>query len=478
MRWLRNSIFAICVVLVAAACGPQPKPFPEGNGDLRSSQDTLRFDTLFSTISSTTAWLKIYNAGREALTIDSVFLSSGGSSGFRASVDALPLSECKGLRILSGDSLFVFVELTAPMQHQVEPQSIVDELCFISRQETMKVVLEACAWDALFWRGKTVTSDTTLTASSPYVIYDSLVVLPGATLRLMPGTTLYFHDGAALMVYGTLLSEGSLDSPVIFRGDRLDWAFDDFPYEWYPGQWTGVYLGTESYGNRLDFTYIRGAYYGIISDEPSAPDSMKLTLSNSRLFNMSYSCLYALGSKMEVSNTLLANSGSYTLALIGGDAVFTHCTVANYQLLVAREENTPAVVVVNFTQDEKGKKHPYPLRQASFRNSIIYGSRENELGFGLMEEHAHQVSFDACIVRNKEVLAEDISSRMLYNEDPCFRSINDNYRYDFHLDSVSPAIGKADIKYSKDFPLDADGKSRLEDEAPDLGIYEYEESSR
>lgn len=468
---LKILIVTISCVLVAAACERQPKLFPPGDGDLRCSQDTLRFDTLFSTITSTTAWLKIYNVSDRDLTIDSVYFLQG-KSGYRASVDALPLSECKHLSLPAGDSLFVFVELTPSMQELSGPQSIVDELCFAYGQEKLRLVLEAFAWNAQLWRGKTITADTLLRADIPYVIYDSLVVSPDATLRLEEGVHLYFHDGATLLVYGTIKSQGSLQQPVVFRGDRLDWAFDDFPYEWYPGQWTGVYLGTDSYDNEFDYTHIRGAYYGIISDSSSL-EKQKLKLTNSQIFNMVYTNLYAMSTKMEVANTVLANSGSYTVALIGGDALFTHCTIANYQVLVNREEATPSLVVVNFTQDDRKKYHPYPLQQASFRNCIVYGSRENELGFGLLEDYAYQFDFQSCLLRNVEPLSEDVATKVLYNEDPRFKAINRNYHYDFHLDSVSPAVNAGDSLLSLPYPFDADANDRLKDDAPDLGAYEF-----
>lgn len=469
----RICILVISIALVAVSCKErQSGVFPPGDGALRCSQDTLRFDTLFSTVSSTTAWMRIYNASDKDLTIDSVALASAGKSGYRVSVDALSLSESKRLPLPAGDSLFVFVELTPPRQQSDVPQSVVDELSFYYGESSLSVTLEACAWDAIMWKGKHITSDTVLTAVLPYVIYDSLVVAEGATLRIEPGVKLHFHDGATLMVYGSVQAEGSAEQPIWLRGDRLDWAFDDFPYEWYPGQWTGVYLGTDSYDNVFKHTQIRGAYYGIISDS-SAVDKLKLSLSDSYIFNMAYTNLYAISTKMEVSNTVFANSGSYSLAIIGGDALFTHCTIANYQVLVSREENTPSLVLVNFTQGEDKSIQPYPLVQADFRNCIVYGSREEEIGFGLLEDYAHQVSFESCLIRSKSPLPEDVATNIIYNEDPHFKAVNKNYHYDFRIDSLSPAIDKADARYSADFPLDAAGVSRLSDEAPDLGAFEY-----
>ena len=73
----RICILVISIALVAVSCKErQSGVFPPGDGALRCSQDTLRFDTLFSTVSSTTAWMRIYNASDKDLTIDSVALAS------------------------------------------------------------------------------------------------------------------------------------------------------------------------------------------------------------------------------------------------------------------------------------------------------------------------------------------------------------------------------------------------------------------
>ena len=51
-----------------------------------------------------------------------------------------------------------------------------------------------------------------------------------------------------------------------------------------------------------------------------------------------------------------------------------------------------------------------------------------------------------------------------------FRLVDiDMQRYDFHLDSLSLAIGKA----SKDYALPYDRDGNVRDDAPDIGCYEY-----
>ena len=54
---------------------------------LSFSTDTLAFDTIFSTIGSTTRQFMIYNKNSEPLSIESIMLASGESTGFRMNVD-------------------------------------------------------------------------------------------------------------------------------------------------------------------------------------------------------------------------------------------------------------------------------------------------------------------------------------------------------------------------------------------------------
>ena len=54
---------------------------------LSFSTDTLAFDTVFSTIGSTTHQFMIYNRNNEPLNIESVMLASGEATGFRMNLD-------------------------------------------------------------------------------------------------------------------------------------------------------------------------------------------------------------------------------------------------------------------------------------------------------------------------------------------------------------------------------------------------------
>ena len=104
---------------------------------------------------------------------------------------------------------------------------------------TQRVVLTAGGQNAWFMRGVTLTADTTLQTNRPIVVYDSLVIAPEVTLTLAAGTQLLFHEKAGLKVYGRVVAIGTLEQPVILRGDRTDHIFDYLTYDF---SWEGDLL--------------------------------------------------------------------------------------------------------------------------------------------------------------------------------------------------------------------------------------------
>jgi len=293
---------------------------------------------------------------------------------------------------------------------------------------------------------------------------------------MQPGTKLYFHDGAYMKVYGTLSAIGTKEAPIQMRGDRLDDVLTDLPYDYYPGQWYYLQLAPTSFNNRLEFVDIHGAYYGILADSSSVSQS-KLKMFNSVIHNMVYSCLWSNTSSIEVGNCQLSNSASYTVAVIGGDAVFTHCTIANYQHLVNRD-NGPSLILVNFLTDSKDTSviRAYPMT-AQFNNCIVFGSQTNEVGFGKRENIPWNAAFNNCLLRSYSIpITQATVLNCKYASDAKFLKLGyevDKYKFDFRLDSLSPARNIGSTTYLSAYPIDLNGISRTIDNLPDAGAYEW-----
>jgi hypothetical protein len=75
------------------------------SGDVRLgfSTDTVMFDTVFTSIGSTTEHLKIYNPYDQKLLISSIKLAKGDASNFRLNINGVSANEVSDLEIAPKD---------------------------------------------------------------------------------------------------------------------------------------------------------------------------------------------------------------------------------------------------------------------------------------------------------------------------------------------------------------------------------------
>ena len=90
IKMLKRIILPLLVILSLSAC--KRDFFAEsGPGELQFSADTIIFDTLFTSVGSTTQTLKVYNRNNNSVTISSIFLANLNSEGvYRINVDGFP----------------------------------------------------------------------------------------------------------------------------------------------------------------------------------------------------------------------------------------------------------------------------------------------------------------------------------------------------------------------------------------------------
>ncbi|MCX6307327.1 MAG: hypothetical protein NTY32_00380, partial [Bacteroidia bacterium] len=123
-------VFFLSVLLsILVSCTADEIVTNPGN-DLRFSADTLTFDTLFSTVGSTTAWLKVRNMGNKTIRIASISLQSGGTSGFKMNLDGETKTSFTDVDIPAHDSLFLFVQVNTSMQASSTPIKVSDAVFF------------------------------------------------------------------------------------------------------------------------------------------------------------------------------------------------------------------------------------------------------------------------------------------------------------------------------------------------------------
>lgn len=287
MMKIVNLIFGVAILasltLTNSAC---KKKNLFGEGNLSFSADTLVFDTVFTTIGSTTKYFKIYNPQNKALKISQVELMGGSASKFKLNLDGLQGTSFSDLEIPSGDSLFCFVEVKLSVNGQNLPVIVEDSVRFTTNGEDQYVKLAAWGQDMYYHysnigAGILDLNEGTWPNDKPHVIYNQAFVDSAKTLNIIGGTHIYLHKGAILWNYkGTLNIDGDYNNKVTLQGDRLEAAYKDVP-----GQYYGIYL-QEARPSLIDNVIIKNAIAGIHVDSRDAAFSQNtLTISNTEILN-------------------------------------------------------------------------------------------------------------------------------------------------------------------------------------------------
>lgn len=456
--------------------------FTADRGALLSfSADTVQFDTVISTIGSSTRQLMVYNRNSDGLRITSVHLKKGDVTPFRVNVDGSYLEPESGARafdfeVRKGDSIRVFAEVTMPENGQDAPVAMNDTLIFsLESGVEQHVILVAVGQDAYMWRGRVIEKDTLLQGGRPIVVYDSLSVKAGVTLSMAPGVKLYFHDGASLWVHGRINVEGTAERPVVFRGDRTDRMFDYLPYDNTPSRWGGIRLKATSEDNRVNYADIHSASFGIACDSSSL-DFVKLTLENSVIHNVGGEGLGLYHSRVSVGNTQISNTLGHCVAVVGGWAEFVHCTLAQFYPWDA--SRGAALYLAN-----KWLAEDYPLEHAYFLNCLVTGYADDVVT-GNLEDKDKSVDyyFGNCVLRTVEDVDNaarfvDVVYEAKEDENSGqkqFRLFDtDNFLYDFRLKDIALARDKGAVEWAAGYPADRWGVDRLTGGMPDAGCYEF-----
>lgn len=432
---------------------------------LSFSNDTIRFDTVFTTLGSATKQFKIYNRNNNSLTIQSIELVNASKSGFRMNIDGEKGTKLTNMDILKKDSLYGFVEVTVDPTNSKNPVLIRDSIRLVVNGNIQYVQLEAVGQDVYIWNDKVVTTDSVITGDKPLLIYNSLTISKGVTLEVQKGTTFFLRNNATIDVYGNIIVQGTVQETIVFRGSRFDNIDGNIPYDNTPGQWNGITFHAESYGNVLKNVIVKNAVRGV-TFSPADTQYKKAELTNTIVQNTSEYGLLAINCYIDFQNCLFVNSKGAAVSLIGGKYSFLHCTLANYYRWTMRQKECLAIGNVY-----EGKA--YDLDKCDFINSIVSGSASGELLLSGVSTVAYNYKFQNCLIKATEQKNEHFVNTV-WNAEPLFVNINNNkdYLYNFELQATSPAIGKADKSYSLLLPYDLKGRSRLADTDPDIGCYE------
>lgn len=424
-------------------------------GGLEFSTDTVLFDTVFTSVGSTTKRLKVFNPSQKALKVSSISLGGGNASSYRILVNGTEPIISEDLQILGKDSILILIEVLIDPQDENSPYLVSDSIIFSTNGISQNVKLVAWGQDAIYLGNEILQCNTTWTNERPYVLYSSVLVDSLCQLSIEKGTRIFASKGAILYVKGALIAQGMVDDGILFRNERLDFAYENIP-----GQWGGIFFLEGSHGNIMDFTTIRNAEIGIRLGSPDNDTIPDLILKNSIIENMSNSGILSFTSDLYAENTLVNNCVDFTCGNIaGGNYIYKHCTFGNYGFNFIRQ--SPSFYVTdNIDLDDNSSIVNDIFLQ--IQNTIIDGSLEDELLFELSGET------DVILAINNNLIKSTISDLdtlgNILNEDPKFI---DPANYNYRLDTLSPAKDNG-IFIGVEFDLD--GNQR--DDLPDIGAYE------
>ena len=420
------------------------------------STDTLRFDTVFTTLGSTTRQVKVYNTGKKTIRFASAGLRKGYVSRFRTNIDGDTSMVVRGVEIAAGDSIFVFVRVNVNPNQNTEPFLVEDWLDFAVEcddgVERRSVPLTAYGRNAVYHnpepgRSYSVIDCSNWDHSRPHVILGQAVIDSSTTLTLTSGDELYFAPDATLWVYncGTLKVQGTSDRPVLFTSLRQD--------EWYrnlPGQWNAIWFSAGSRDNEMDWARIENGTIGIIADT-NVGYNPTLKVTNTVIMHQATAGIVAQGAWIDADNLLLADCGTAALVLqYGGRATIRNSTVANYWRYSARKMES--VVLNNWYTSAAGSTVLRTLSPVLFENCIIYGNYvDGEVLVDKADGSAFDVSFNTCLVKGLDRLSS-VSVVNCMDADPMFENTDE---HDYRLKDGSPAMGKGFV-----FP-DTDAKGIL-----------------
>jgi len=452
---------------------------------LTFSHDTLSFDTVFTQQGSATATLIVYNPNRSALKIDRIWLEDGEA--FRVNIDGEPdLDRITNFTINGGDSAFVFIRISGDLGKRDGKEAVLieDKLHFhLTSDITQDVLLQAYGQNAIRighvgCNRTEEAGDYTFTADTPYIVFDTLII--GGTLTINPGSRIYMHQGACIYALGDVLAKGSKEQPILIRGDRLDHLFDSVPYLYAGGSWNGIYLQAET-KQTYSFNYvdILSGNIGLYCFSTCTADLPQLTMNGCRIHNHTQYGLVLQHVDAVVSNTEISNCALNCVYCEGGKHEFYHSTIASYfgytniRIQSAAKENVSAVYIDNLSKVA-------PQTTTSFYNSIITGYLSDQLLVATPFDQYYPGTFMGNYLKTDTLAIPHASNNVYWQEsDTAELFVNDFYKYkeyiyyDFHLDSLSPAIGIGDSITALSYPMDRDGISRS-DIRPDAGCYQHE----
>lgn len=435
-------------------------------GNLAFSRDTVVFDTVFTTIGSTTKNIKIYNKEAKSVVISEVELMGGSSSPYRINLDGLSGTHFSEIELPGKDSLFMFIEVTLNPNGGALPMVIEDSIRFRTNGKDQYIQLAAWGQDIYYHYSDMSGATNNLDLNEgiwpndkPHLIYGAAFVDENKQLTIQAGTKIYLHKKSFLFVYkGTLNINGVLGNEVILQGDRLESDYKDVS-----GQYYGIYF-KEALTSTINYAIIKNGTTGIHIEKDGNNGSNPTVIVTNTIIqnNASYGILNFAGGKIKAENCVVTKNGLHGYINIAGSSFnFNQCTFAGYS---AGKTQLPVIGISDYYND--GTSILVADINGVAKNCIFYGNQDSEIAFNLDNVGTNVFSFENCLIKMSTPSSEPFYINSIWNQSPDFKSIEE---YDFDIYSTSGAINSGG---TPTVPLDIKGRPRVNQ--PDIGAYEYQ----
>lgn len=435
------------------------------------STDTLRMGSLLTLDASPTSRFVVYNRHDKVMNISDIAFRDNLDGQFRLNVDGLSGSRFTNVEVRPNDSIFVFVEATLRENGAMLPVDILTHIDFRVNGVTSSMPVKASGQDVTRLNGDTrFAGNASLDSTIPYLVGDSIVVEPGATLTIPQGARLLMRTDSRIVVHGTLRIEGTPENPVEITGYRRGFVAAAIPYEVMSGQWGGILFTSGSKDNRIDGASIRNSEWGLILDHcGGTATAPALTIINSQVRNTKNYTLEAIHSALGAYGCEFSEASLGLVRLVGSEHVINHCTFSNNYLFTAI--GGPALQFEHIDPYDDEANNPddagLPWLTAEISNSIFYG-------IGSELSHSDLISLPvtlrSCLLKSAGTDDENFIN-CLWDTDPGFRVDRENYIFDYRLSPDSPALRAADPALTS--PLTAtDRYGDTRGDTPSLGAYQ------